>query len=221
MDNPKLIGARIREIRLSLGLTMEEFIEKIDGKSGKGRSGTVNNWETGQNSPNKKRLKSIASLGNVSVNYLLYGNDNESLIDHLDYLRISNWKEMDFLELSHKLNETTYEFLYYFETGTGFRFRYAVINSVIFDTERYLKKYDLIDEKDDENIIERLCYDMVFDPDLDLHVDHIDIDIEIDGDTFDSISEDEAMTDGFIQDLLLRLMPLRVTTAIEAQLEQE
>ncbi|WP_288488274.1 helix-turn-helix domain-containing protein [uncultured Limosilactobacillus sp.] len=66
-------GQRIRSIRLRLGLTMEEFIERVDGKPGKGRSGTVNNWETGKNAPNAKRLKKIASLGGVTVDYLLHG----------------------------------------------------------------------------------------------------------------------------------------------------
>lgn len=54
---------------------MEDFIERIDGKPGRGRSGTVNNWETGKNAPNKKRLKRIAELGGVSINYLMHGYD--------------------------------------------------------------------------------------------------------------------------------------------------
>lgn len=73
------LGNRIKTIRVALGLTMEEFIERIDGKSGRGRSGTVNNWETGKNSPNKKRLAIISKLGNVSVDYLLHGNGSNLL----------------------------------------------------------------------------------------------------------------------------------------------
>ena len=53
---------------------MEEFIERIDNKPGKGRSGTVNNWESGKNAPNKQRLKRIAELGGVSVEYLINGS---------------------------------------------------------------------------------------------------------------------------------------------------
>lgn len=70
----KALGRRIRAIRLQLGLTMEDFIERIDSKPGRGRSGTVNNWETGKNAPNKKRLKKIADLGSVSVDYLINGS---------------------------------------------------------------------------------------------------------------------------------------------------
>ena len=70
----KAIGSRIRAVRLRLGLSMEEFIERIDNKPGKGRSGTVNNWESGKNAPNKQRLKRIAELGGVSVEYLINGS---------------------------------------------------------------------------------------------------------------------------------------------------
>ena len=82
----KALGRRIKAIRLQLGLTMEDFIERIDGKPGRGRSGTVNNWETGKNAPNKKRLQKIAELGGVSVEYLINGvklnvNDFLNLVD--------------------------------------------------------------------------------------------------------------------------------------------
>lgn len=72
-DELNQLGKRIKTIRINLGLTMEEFIERVDGKSGKLRSGTVNNWENGKNAPNKKRLATIAKLGNVSVEYLIHG----------------------------------------------------------------------------------------------------------------------------------------------------
>ncbi|WP_143448956.1 helix-turn-helix domain-containing protein [Limosilactobacillus reuteri] len=74
MIDKKALGQRIKAIRLRLGLTMEEFIERIDNKPGRGRSGTVNNWETGKNAPNKQRLKKIAELGGVSVEYLINGS---------------------------------------------------------------------------------------------------------------------------------------------------
>lgn len=76
------IGRRIKNIRLRLGLTMEEFIERIDGKPGKGRSGTVNNWETGKNAPSKQRLRKIADMAGISVNFLLYG-DFQNRIDKI------------------------------------------------------------------------------------------------------------------------------------------
>lgn len=105
----KALGRRIRAIRLRLGLTMEDFIERIDSKPGRGRSGTVNNWETGKNAPNKKRLKKIADLGGVSVEYLINGSDisNKEAINLLR--KAANYNAIKGLQLSDdekkKVNE--------------------------------------------------------------------------------------------------------------------
>ena len=60
-------GKKIKEIRLNLGLTMEEFGEKTNTSKG-----TISKWENGKYLPNNKRLKQIAELANVSVNELLH-----------------------------------------------------------------------------------------------------------------------------------------------------
>lgn len=60
------IGSKIKEIRLSLGESMEEF-----GKRFNTSKGTVNNWEKDRNFPNKANLKSIADIAGISVNKLL------------------------------------------------------------------------------------------------------------------------------------------------------
>ena len=60
------LGQRIKEIRINLGETMEEF-----GKRFNTSKGTVNNWEKGRNLPNKANLKSIADLADISVDELL------------------------------------------------------------------------------------------------------------------------------------------------------
>lgn len=66
-DNEK-IGARIRSIRLSKGWTLEELGERLNTSKV-----TVFNWEKGRNKPNKENLKKIATLGNRTVDELLYG----------------------------------------------------------------------------------------------------------------------------------------------------
>lgn len=70
LNDPKSVGQRIRNIRQILGYSMEQFAKKIDDKA---KSGTVSNWETGKNLPNSKRLKTIAELGDVTIDYLLEG----------------------------------------------------------------------------------------------------------------------------------------------------
>lgn len=61
------LGERIKTIRLQLGKTQTEFGKMFDPPAPKG---AVSRWEHG-GGPNKKRLKEIADLGNVTVDYLL------------------------------------------------------------------------------------------------------------------------------------------------------
>ena len=62
------IGQRINTIRLTKGMTLEEF-GKIFGAT----KGNVLKWEKGQSLPNPERLKTIAKIADTSVNTLLYG----------------------------------------------------------------------------------------------------------------------------------------------------
>lgn len=96
MEN--LIGSRIKRIRKNLGLSMEEFGKLFSPKASKG---VVSNWENGYNKPNNERLKKIAELGNVSIDYLLHGRQdlagNEMEVSELSYY-------------SHKILKHTFQF---------------------------------------------------------------------------------------------------------------
>ena len=61
----KTTGERIKDIRLELGETLEEFGERFNTSKV-----TVFNWEKGRNLPNKSNLKKIAEIGGVSVEEL-------------------------------------------------------------------------------------------------------------------------------------------------------
>lgn len=67
--NKQEIGRRIKAIRIDKNWTLEEFGLLVGNAS----KGTVSNWESGVNVPNKKRLELIALLGNTSIDWLLYG----------------------------------------------------------------------------------------------------------------------------------------------------
>lgn len=75
-EERKQTGLRIKQIRLARKLSMQEFAKLVD-PNGKAQSGTVANWETGKNAPNKKRLEKIAKIGDVSVDFLLNGFTSE------------------------------------------------------------------------------------------------------------------------------------------------
>ena len=75
-EERKQTGLRIKQIRLARKLSMQEFAKLVD-PYGKAQSGTVANWETGKNAPNKKRLEKIAKIGDVSVDFLITGFTSE------------------------------------------------------------------------------------------------------------------------------------------------
>lgn len=122
------IGNRIYNIRKEKGYTMEQF-GKLVGDTPKG---TVNNWEKGNNLPNKKRLEKIAILGNVSVEWLKYGdfssyvsrltndyelkilnkfgentlkNYKESLLDQLEIEKVTYNQDLDIIQIAQALYE--------------------------------------------------------------------------------------------------------------------
>ena len=62
----KTTGERIKDIRLELGETLEEFGGRFNTSKA-----TVFNWEKGRNLPNKSNLKKIAEIGGISVEELI------------------------------------------------------------------------------------------------------------------------------------------------------
>ena len=84
--NKRNVGLRIRQIRNSLNLTLEEFgkifSSDVNNKLNAGKS-NVSTWERGDSLPNKQRLEIIAKKGNMTVNELLYGSLDEFLDNNL------------------------------------------------------------------------------------------------------------------------------------------
>ena len=70
------IGKRIKELRKDAGLTQEQLAEKVDVKS----KVTISDWEKGKHLPNAIQLKILSEIGNVSIDYIVAGVKNESLI---------------------------------------------------------------------------------------------------------------------------------------------
>ena len=62
-------GEKIKEIRLSLGENLETFAARFDANRG-----LVSAWENGRFIPNPERLLTIAKLGGMTVEQLLYEN---------------------------------------------------------------------------------------------------------------------------------------------------
>jgi len=88
------LANNIKKIRLELNKTMEEFGNCFEPPAHKS---LVSKWEKGQSQPNKKRLKRISELGNVSLDELLYGSMYNYIIDNIniDYNKLNIPREND------------------------------------------------------------------------------------------------------------------------------
>ena len=106
------LGQKIKAIRLERGETMSEFSTHFENAM----SGTVSNWETDRNKPNKARLKKIAELGNMTVEELLeekhYMGNITTPKEAVGFVRIkllNIMNEIEFIGLSHEWNPKTGE----------------------------------------------------------------------------------------------------------------
>lgn len=70
----KIVGQKIKNIRLEKGMTLEEF-----GKMFGASKSNVRSWEIGTNLPNPERLKIIAKIADISIDELLYGSFTQRL----------------------------------------------------------------------------------------------------------------------------------------------
>lgn len=78
----KLVGKKIHDIRVNLGLTLEQFGELVNAKKS-----DVYRWENGYHLPNKNRLKVIAMKGGIEVSQLLQGSGQEAIKDIIEIFK--------------------------------------------------------------------------------------------------------------------------------------
>ena len=78
------VGKRIKRIRLERGYTLESFGKKVQPFAAKN---TVRSWEIGKSLPNKRRLKQIADIANITVEELLYGTLDTTQLELLEKLK--------------------------------------------------------------------------------------------------------------------------------------
>lgn len=84
-EDKKMLGNRIKELRLEKGMTTKEFGSLLGATDS-----NITSWEKGRTSPNPERLKMISKIAEVSVNTLLYGSINERI--NLAVQKLSNKK---------------------------------------------------------------------------------------------------------------------------------
>ena len=103
------LGQRIKRIRLERGETLEEFgqaIRKRSNKDLKSNKSNVSRWERDKNVPNDFTLKSIAKLGDTTVDELLHGKPSgmTTTLEIMDYY-IEYYTKLEDIDTARKLNE--------------------------------------------------------------------------------------------------------------------
>lgn len=71
-DDMKLIGKRIKQLRLELNLTQEELAQKIASVKGKS---SIANYESGSNLPSDEVKMKMCEIFNCSLDYLMCKTD--------------------------------------------------------------------------------------------------------------------------------------------------
>lgn len=92
------VGLRIKQIRINGGYTYDKF-GALFGAS----RGNIQAWEYGKVLPNKERLALICEYGNITVNELLYGFDED--VQRV-YVEASKLSEKNKLKLVKKIMES-------------------------------------------------------------------------------------------------------------------
>lgn len=85
------LGKRIKTIRSELKKDQSQFSKMIGASVS-----ALSNWENGRNKPNDVMLHAIAKLGGITVDELLYGNENEILKRNI--IEIGKNNEYDLLD---------------------------------------------------------------------------------------------------------------------------
>lgn len=129
------VAKRIKRIRLENGWTLEELGEKLDTSKV-----SVFSWESGRNLPNKMRIKMISDLANISVNELLYGEQNNIIsFELLTDINLKNNHSIpigfDIEDVLDFLNKTDYETLEVFKDS------YLVedIRAMMYEYDNYIE----------------------------------------------------------------------------------
>lgn len=99
------VGERINQIRTSNGWTLEELGIKLNTSKV-----TVFNWERGRNLPNKKRLKDLADIAEITVDELLYGPFNKYIYDVIYNAILNN--ESIYYDISQFIEQTYISFIH-------------------------------------------------------------------------------------------------------------
>ncbi|UXR76766.1 MULTISPECIES: helix-turn-helix transcriptional regulator [unclassified Staphylococcus] len=108
MYDKKEIGKRIREIRMSLGKTQEQFGDLFSASKG-----NVAMWEKGATLPNKKRLLEISQKANITLDELLFGDIFNYIYININYDIVEDLFDDFDMFAKHRIADLIYSVTYF------------------------------------------------------------------------------------------------------------
>lgn len=118
------MGRKIKQIRLDLGKSQFEFGQLFDPPAPKS---AVSRWEHG-GSPNKKRLKKIAELGNVPIDFLTDGNLVRAVDNLYNFLYVEYENFQEYMQ--DDKNDVRSYITNYAEDNTSSRLKYQSMSEL-------------------------------------------------------------------------------------------
>ena len=190
--NKKIVGQRIKQIRLSYGWTLKKFSNELSTLISENKliaEGVISRWESGVSLPNPERLKAIATIGNITVEQLLWSYlDKDEFIKRMRN-RDDDLRGLVFDKLVIFLNELKYSELNYVlrESEKINKIVSLIIKSETDDKEEKLKEFvnDLVDNLMSKTYI--LYWDFVYE--LCFSEDDIKREVYVSGMLFDFLME--------------------------------
>lgn len=161
------VGIRIKNIRLKLSDTLEQFGARFNADKS-----NILRWEQGKTLPNKQRLTAIASLGDITLNELLYGSIDEFLDNNIEGLLMSSkypYKEISTKSLVNATKEhikQTSEFNNNIVTVNELDKIQSAFNNALSDViQGIIDKYNRIKDiiLENKSVAEKVLYNYFFD----------------------------------------------------------
>nr|WP_156806703.1 S24 family peptidase [Streptococcus sp. S784/96/1] len=137
------IAERLKQLRLKAGFEQAELANQLGYKS----DSTISKWEAGKTLPTGRRLSRLAELLNTSIDYILYGQENQSPQLNTIFAQLESARKEKVIDFAHlqleeqvRLSKPRFEYKVYEKLSAGGGFSYY--NDGNYDSVFYEEELD-------------------------------------------------------------------------------
>nr|WP_161980880.1 XRE family transcriptional regulator [Streptococcus sp. S784/96/1] len=137
------IAERLKQLRLKAGFEQAELANQLGYKS----DSTISKWEAGKTLPTGRRLSRLAELLNTSIDYILYGQENQFPQLNTIFAQLESARKEKVIDFAHlqleeqvRLSKPRFEYKVYEKLSAGGGFSYY--NDGNYDSVFYEEELD-------------------------------------------------------------------------------